>query len=422
VAVLVAHRDVRLSRRPVLLRPSPLSPSPEILLSLSPPVLRALVATFGGLEGIAANGTPHAIARAVFEGRARAKLAKVLASVVGRFSSDVGRRAIVEAARAKRDARAEGWLDLPAGDVAALLAIESRSKRGDEAEKRRDQAEKRRDQAEKRRDQAEKCRDQAEKCGDEAEKRGDEAEKRGDEAEKRRHEPEKRRYEPEKRRCEPEKRRYEPEKRRHEPEKRNATLTPRSLVSEGTPGEHPLTVCPPPGLPRFRLRTGLIWVARGRVRARADRDEARADREECGRVRSAGAREPPRRKAGRDPRLREVGARRGPELRRLPRLGGRGDARQGAGKGSAGGGDARAGTLPRRRAAALACAARRASEDTERSARQPQGVEQVSPVRVPALWAEERAVPTYTSSSPPARAFPAEALPAGPDEALVKAF
>ena len=131
-AVLVAQRDVAYPVALMLRLRLPLPPSPEILLSLSPPVLRALVATFGGVEGTAANATPHAIARAVFDGRARAKLAKVLASVVGRFSREAGRRAIVEAARAKRDPRAEGWLDVPAGDVAALLAIEIATKRGRE--------------------------------------------------------------------------------------------------------------------------------------------------------------------------------------------------------------------------------------------------------------------------------------------------
>ena len=101
------------------------SPSPELLLSLSPPLLRALVATFGPIAGLRPNAPAQAIVRAIFEGRAPAKLARVLEATVGRFGTEAGRRAIVEAGYARRDARVEEWLEMRAADVAATLAIES---------------------------------------------------------------------------------------------------------------------------------------------------------------------------------------------------------------------------------------------------------------------------------------------------------
>jgi hypothetical protein len=106
------------------------SPSPELLLSLSPSVLRALVATFGPLPGSRPSAPLLSIVRAIFEERAGAKLARVLGSVVARFSTETARRAIVEGGRARRDARAGEWLEVPAADVAAKLAIESATEKG----------------------------------------------------------------------------------------------------------------------------------------------------------------------------------------------------------------------------------------------------------------------------------------------------
>ena len=105
------------------------SPSPELLLSLSPTVLRSLVATFGPVAGVKGNAPPRDVVRAIFEGRAPAKLARVLAVVV-RFATDSGLRAIVEAGKARRDPRATAWTAGPPGDVAAALAIESATATG----------------------------------------------------------------------------------------------------------------------------------------------------------------------------------------------------------------------------------------------------------------------------------------------------
>src|ERR1700722_4001731 len=101
------------------------SPSPELLLSLSPSVLRSLLATFGPLPGLRPNAPLLSIVRAIFEGRAGAKLARVLGSVVARFSTETGRRAIVEGGRARRDARAAEWLEGRAGGAAGEVAHQS---------------------------------------------------------------------------------------------------------------------------------------------------------------------------------------------------------------------------------------------------------------------------------------------------------
>jgi hypothetical protein len=105
--------------------PGVVPPSPELLLSLSAPLLRRLVATFGPVDGLRPNAPVLAIVRAIFERRAAPKLARVLATVVGRFGTETGRRALVEAAIATGDARATEWLRMPAADVAATLAIEA---------------------------------------------------------------------------------------------------------------------------------------------------------------------------------------------------------------------------------------------------------------------------------------------------------
>jgi hypothetical protein len=115
-------------------------PVPELLLTLSPRVLRAVVTTFGPVPGLPANASPLAIAQAVFalssaapaEGAPRLppKLASFLSSRLARFGSPGGRLALVEAARALGDPRAATWLALPAADVSALLAIELATAKG----------------------------------------------------------------------------------------------------------------------------------------------------------------------------------------------------------------------------------------------------------------------------------------------------
>jgi hypothetical protein len=106
------------------------SVSPELVLSLSLPSLRALVATFGPIDGVRPNASAMAIARALFEGRAPAKLARAIRDVVARFGTEAGRRALVEAARARHDARAARFWEQPPADVAASLAIGLATERG----------------------------------------------------------------------------------------------------------------------------------------------------------------------------------------------------------------------------------------------------------------------------------------------------
>jgi hypothetical protein len=100
-------------------------PSPEVLLSLSAPVLRSLLDHFAprGLPSLPAKPTPHAIARAIHTHGAPGKLGAVLSSTIARFASPRGRLAIVEGARAMGDSRADAFLASPAHDVAATLAI-----------------------------------------------------------------------------------------------------------------------------------------------------------------------------------------------------------------------------------------------------------------------------------------------------------
>jgi hypothetical protein len=104
-------------------------PSPELLLSLSPSLLRSLLATFGPVRDLSANATPTAIAHAIFDRRSGPKLSRALARVA-RFGTASGRRAIVEAARARRDARAAQWNQTRAADVAARLVIECATLKG----------------------------------------------------------------------------------------------------------------------------------------------------------------------------------------------------------------------------------------------------------------------------------------------------
>ncbi|MGO8993771.1 MAG: hypothetical protein ACLQVI_10620 [Polyangiaceae bacterium] len=101
--------------------------SPEVLLSLSPAVLRALLSAFASTISPAAKKpplAPPALVRDLFTHGASKKLLSVLSTRVSRFSPRPGRLALVEAARASSDPRAEPWLAEPCADVAALLAIQ----------------------------------------------------------------------------------------------------------------------------------------------------------------------------------------------------------------------------------------------------------------------------------------------------------
>ena len=105
-------------------------PSPDVLLSLSPRVLALFLSTFGsGLPPKAKSATPLDLARLVFFSPIAPKLLRALL-LVSRFATAAGRAALVEAARAVGDPRAEGWLaELPA-DVAAKLAVERATAKG----------------------------------------------------------------------------------------------------------------------------------------------------------------------------------------------------------------------------------------------------------------------------------------------------
>lgn len=113
-------------------------PLPELLLTLSPPVFRALLAALGPLPGLperpGPKAPPSALARAVFTasaaGRLSSKPAALFAATLPRFATRSGRLALVEAARAVGDLRADAWLALPAADVAATLAIELLTTKG----------------------------------------------------------------------------------------------------------------------------------------------------------------------------------------------------------------------------------------------------------------------------------------------------
>jgi hypothetical protein len=115
-------------------------PSPELLHTLSPKALRALVATFGPVAGLRANATPFEIARALFAlpppsasaspASASKKLATIVSSTLPRFGTRAARLAFVEALRALGDKRADAWLALPPADVAANLLVEQATTKG----------------------------------------------------------------------------------------------------------------------------------------------------------------------------------------------------------------------------------------------------------------------------------------------------
>ena len=97
-------------------------PSPELLLSFSPAVLDLLLSTFGRPPATE-RATPLDLARILFASPAPPKLHRALL-FISRFSTAAGRGALVEAARAVRDPRADAWLIESPADVAAKLAVE----------------------------------------------------------------------------------------------------------------------------------------------------------------------------------------------------------------------------------------------------------------------------------------------------------
>jgi hypothetical protein len=105
-------------------------PSPELLLTLSPSVLRDLLAVFAPDKPA---GTPHATVRDLFTrsgARAGRKLSALFSSTLPRFSTRGGRAALAEAARASSDPHVEELLSFPHADVAPflLLALERETK------------------------------------------------------------------------------------------------------------------------------------------------------------------------------------------------------------------------------------------------------------------------------------------------------
>jgi hypothetical protein len=128
-------------------------PLPELLLTLSPETLRAVLSAFGPVPGLPARATPLAIARHLFTAslaslaslssssrsggssssrppRLPPKMATFLWTTLSRFGTRSGRLALVEVARAIGDRRADEWLAMPAADVAARLALEAETGRG----------------------------------------------------------------------------------------------------------------------------------------------------------------------------------------------------------------------------------------------------------------------------------------------------
>jgi hypothetical protein len=104
--------------------------SPELLLALTPSVLDLLFSTFGRADARGPKtATPLDLARALFTSGAPPKLARALL-FVARFSTPAGRAALVEAARAIGDRRADAWLTEPPADVAAKLAVERATAKG----------------------------------------------------------------------------------------------------------------------------------------------------------------------------------------------------------------------------------------------------------------------------------------------------
>lgn len=104
------------------------APSPELLLSLSPPVLDLLLSTFGRPE-TKPGAPPLEIARRLFASPGPAKLQQALL-FLARFATAAGRAALVEAARVLADARADAWFAESPADVAAKLAVERATAKG----------------------------------------------------------------------------------------------------------------------------------------------------------------------------------------------------------------------------------------------------------------------------------------------------
>jgi hypothetical protein len=96
---------------------------PDLLLTLSAPVLRSLLAALGH-DAPASAKSSHALVKSLFERAPSRKVASGLAATVARFSPARARLALVEAARATGDARAEALLAEPAPDVAPRLVVE----------------------------------------------------------------------------------------------------------------------------------------------------------------------------------------------------------------------------------------------------------------------------------------------------------
>lgn len=100
-------------------------PHPDLLLSLSPALLRDLVTTFTATKP--ATTTPHdALARSLFTHVPSKKLATILSTRVAPFSTRLGRLALLEAAHASAlpPAFLTRLVTLPHADVAATLALD----------------------------------------------------------------------------------------------------------------------------------------------------------------------------------------------------------------------------------------------------------------------------------------------------------
>src|SRR5579884_727391 len=99
--------------------PDPLPP--HVARALSAPVARALVSAFG--DAAPAREAAVDLARALFEERASPRLTRA-AALLARLGTAAGQRAIVEAARALGDGRADAWSAAAPADVAATLLVE----------------------------------------------------------------------------------------------------------------------------------------------------------------------------------------------------------------------------------------------------------------------------------------------------------
>src|SRR5689334_10634022 len=103
--------------------------SPELALTLCPTRLRGLLEVFGAPRDVSPHDPPWVVARALFEGRASRRLERAWDDVA-RFASQAGHRAIVEAARACKDARAVAWYGETPAHLAADLVIERATSHG----------------------------------------------------------------------------------------------------------------------------------------------------------------------------------------------------------------------------------------------------------------------------------------------------